>query len=248
MWDCKNCFRVFHFRCIKTWYTRDARGFLGIYTWRCSDCLHTHTSAPKATCWCGKKPFDPEHHNEDIPNSCANTCQRTGLCDHDKQKQPCQKSCHPGPCDAHCPPACRDLSTEVSQDKGSSWKRLCQRWKRRTPGSLRAVLLLSLCVLVVEGAIIAFGVQHIKWWTQPYNYHPFTEDYADTEPVILSMFGIMVVGPLMVLLSCKWISTTGKFLQSLFNLEGPQKSCQRFFGGAFLIIIAAAFLALYPAV
>ena len=103
-------------------------------------------------------------------------------------------------------------------------------------------------MLVVEGAIIAFGVQHIRWWTQPYNYHPFTEDYADTEPVILSMFGIVVVAPLMVLLSCKWISTTGKFLQSLFNLEGPQKSCQRFFGGAFLVIIAGAFLAVYPAV
>ena len=107
IWNCENCFAIFHIGCIKKWSKageekdkkhQHQQQNLSI-SWACPACRSEVKGFAKSRCFCGKvaKPnFDPYL----VPHSCGDPCHRprTGTnCPHK-----CTQICHPGPCSA-CP-------------------------------------------------------------------------------------------------------------------------------------------------
>ncbi|XP_069110895.1 transcriptional repressor NF-X1-like [Argopecten irradians] len=96
VWNCSNCFHVFHLRCVKKWAKSSAvvdeneeNG------WRCPACQNKCDKFPSQyRCFCGKVR-DPEFNRMEIPHSCGEMCgkKRGNNCVH-----PCNILCHPGPC------------------------------------------------------------------------------------------------------------------------------------------------------
>jgi len=94
IWDCRNCYQVFHFGCIKKWSrtTTDNDG------WRCPGCQIVSTSLPREyRCFC-KKVRDPEWNRNEglVPHSCGEVCQRP--LGREDCVHKCVDLCHPGPC------------------------------------------------------------------------------------------------------------------------------------------------------
>ncbi|KAL5282480.1 NFX1 family protein [Megaselia abdita] len=94
IWNCRNCFQIFHLNCITKWANSSSSEQVG--GWRCPACQNTCQTIPtKYFCFCGKLE-NPKRNSENyygIPHSCGEMCRRTENCDH-----PCTLICHPGPC------------------------------------------------------------------------------------------------------------------------------------------------------
>jgi len=93
-WDCKNCYQIFHFACIKKW----AKSATDEGGWRCPGCQVVISRMPREyRCFCGKLR-NPEWNRNGglVPHSCGEVCHRTrsvaGCVHH------CVELCHPGPC------------------------------------------------------------------------------------------------------------------------------------------------------
>ncbi|KAJ8024889.1 Transcriptional repressor NF-X1 [Holothuria leucospilota] len=114
VWSCKNCYTVFHLKCIRKWALSQAAAVEGSDGWMCPACRHEVSQIPFAyKCFCGKTR-DPPFEPGEIPHSCGEVCRgkRPGShCNH-----PCTILCHPGPCPS-CP-----ANVEVSC--------LCERTKK----------------------------------------------------------------------------------------------------------------------
>eukprot|EP01117_Protostelium_nocturnum_P015566 TRINITY_DN6052_c0_g4_i4.p1 TRINITY_DN6052_c0_g4~~TRINITY_DN6052_c0_g4_i4.p1 ORF type:complete len:1098 (+),score=309.46 TRINITY_DN6052_c0_g4_i4:146-3439(+) len=106
VWNCDQCFRLFHIFCIKKWSKSNAEGEensnVNKQAFRCPACQYVHVSRIQSTCYC-RKTKDPVYSAYLIPHSCGESCgkQRKGTsCPHS-----CTETCHPGPC-----PPCSALS------------------------------------------------------------------------------------------------------------------------------------------
>jgi len=90
----------------------------------------------KATCWCGRlqdgaSPFGDVQLSSTIFNGCTNTCNRVGECPNDTRTNPCEKLCHPGPCDWPCMVSCYQQPDAIICAQLSAWGRFRRRWSRR---------------------------------------------------------------------------------------------------------------------
>ncbi|XP_033761970.1 transcriptional repressor NF-X1-like [Pecten maximus] len=96
VWNCSNCFHVFHLRCVKKWARSSAAVDESEESgWRCPACQNKCDKFPSQyRCFCGKVR-DPDFNRMEIPHSCGEMCskKRADNCPH-----PCNILCHPGPC------------------------------------------------------------------------------------------------------------------------------------------------------
>ncbi|XP_047136876.1 transcriptional repressor NF-X1 isoform X1 [Hydra vulgaris] len=109
VWNCGNCYHIFHLQCIKKWARSETAAVKDESGWRCPGCQNVSTRPPnKYFCFCGKIR-DPDWNPRDgiTPHSCGEICKKKRLvtCDHG-----CSELCHPGPCPScpvmvtkHCP-------------------------------------------------------------------------------------------------------------------------------------------------
>lgn len=251
MWHCADCYNVFHFRCIRTWAMTNSsyilHGFRRYPVWKCPYCLVIHGENPKATCWCGKQPFDPCNPRSDIPNACPSQCGKTGMCKHENRTEPCMNRCHPGPCNWPCKAICADLPADYVPKKPNAWGRFRRRWQQRKRGTVTCALGWTICVAGAYSFIIKFTLQHIKWWTQPYNFKYFTEVLSDYECLALLLVGMLVCFPVVTITIVVWLSAVGGLLNTLLNLDNREtkeklKSWTQGLGKVFLGLIAVAFI------
>ena len=109
IWDCSDCWSVFHISCIKKWASsegsaiqqrREEDGSLPPpRQWRCPGCNLPKDEKPNNlmfTCWCTKE-VDPKSLPGLPPFSCGQTCARDHILPKDCP-HPCHLSCHAGPC------------------------------------------------------------------------------------------------------------------------------------------------------
>ncbi|RWS25977.1 Protein shuttle craft-like protein [Leptotrombidium deliense] len=108
IWNCSNCYNIFHLKCIKQWAL--SNGSLSVQNtgqqndgWRCPACQNIEMRVPtRYYCFCGKIR-DPDLNHYLVPHSCGNVCRKKKItqsknrCSHN-----CNIQCHPGPC-----PPCR---------------------------------------------------------------------------------------------------------------------------------------------
>jgi hypothetical protein len=249
MWQCELCHNVFHFQCIKTWADPDP-----IYTpyamrryasWTCPYCLAVYSGFPRATCWCGKQSSGAIDNHHDRPNACPDLCEKVTKCKHDRVTDPCMKPCHPGPCNTPCQDSCADVVPDIPSIKPSSWNRLRKRLQRRTTGTLTGLLLHTFGVCGMYLIIAMFTKIHIRWWTQPWRYHHFTEVSGKYEVLSLILVGIFVVLPILIIALISWLITVGEFFNTLLNLDdtstrGKPKTWIRRVGSFFLCFVAGA--------
>lgn len=110
VWNCSNCFHIFHLSCIRKWARSEAAAVKEESGWRCPGCQNVSTRPPnKYFCFCGKVR-DPDWTPKDgiTPHSCGEVCKKKRVnppCEHS-----CNELCHPGPCPScpvmvskHCP-------------------------------------------------------------------------------------------------------------------------------------------------
>jgi len=94
IWNCSQCFHVFHLSCVRRWArcSQDESGH-----WRCPGCQSVN-QAPASTyyCFCSKRK-EPEWNRRDIPHSCGEVCGKP-LGDGVDCVHACTLLCHPGPC------------------------------------------------------------------------------------------------------------------------------------------------------
>lgn len=179
---------------------------------------------PRATCWCGKLPSnDGVNHNAVSrgprrPNACPYLCLKIHKCRHNRDTQPCLKTCHLGPCNQPCKDNCADLP-DITPRKPSVWARLCRRVRERSVGSMRTLVLDSSGVALVHACIIVFAIKHIGWWSQPWRHHHFTEVSGKYEGLAITLVWCFVVLPLQLVLFASWISSVGSISVTLFNLN-----------------------------
>ena len=90
IWNCTNCFAIFHIGCIKKWSNASSEGD----SWACPGCRYEFKGKVKATCFCGKMA-KPKYDPFLVPHSCGEVCKRKrgGNCPHK-----CTQICHPGSC------------------------------------------------------------------------------------------------------------------------------------------------------
>ncbi|CAH1239141.1 NFX1 [Branchiostoma lanceolatum] len=96
LWSCKNCFHMFHLRCVKKWARSPAASVEGEEGgWRCPACQNVTHKVPNAyKCFC-EKVWEPEYVRNETPHSCGDVCgkRKDQDCPH-----LCTMLCHPGPC------------------------------------------------------------------------------------------------------------------------------------------------------
>ncbi|XP_078656238.1 transcriptional repressor NF-X1-like isoform X1 [Branchiostoma floridae x Branchiostoma belcheri] len=96
LWSCKNCFHMFHLRCIKKWAHSPAATLEGEERgWRCPACQNVTHKVPNAyKCFC-EKVWEPDYVRNETPHSCGDVCgkKKEKDCPH-----LCTMLCHPGPC------------------------------------------------------------------------------------------------------------------------------------------------------
>jgi len=103
IWQCRNCWAIFHLTCITRWSSSSSSAAVteqegGCFTWSCPGCRAIMTEMPRASCFCGKET-DPEvlvKPNSHQPHSCGQQCGR--LREGTSCPHPCTMICHPGPC------------------------------------------------------------------------------------------------------------------------------------------------------
>lgn len=169
MYHCRDCFNVFHLRCIKAWaQQRMGRNPLSFQTWPCPMCKCESDRIPQISCWCGKSKVSTE---------CASTCEVLGDCLHGKLKK-CIKDCHPGPCEYHCESSCANLQVREINKPPTAWENIRRRWrsapltlkkKVTSLGSLLAVILISTQIYCYFFA---------RWNVMPYRYLGFGRKYG----------------------------------------------------------------------
>ncbi|KAI9499963.1 hypothetical protein BX070DRAFT_177497, partial [Coemansia spiralis] len=102
IWQCDNCWAIFHIGCLKKWVKSCSDN--PSVRWRCPGCQHSRAAAPSHyVCFCGATR-DPEPVRGNVPHSCGRICGRNRgpHCPH-----PCPLPCHPGPC-----PSCTAMAPE----------------------------------------------------------------------------------------------------------------------------------------
>jgi transcriptional repressor NF-X1 len=99
VWFCRQCWSVFHLKCIQKWAKSktDPNSPQNTETtatqWRCPGCnLEQENFPSNFTCWC-EKEIDPPSLAGLPPFSCGQTCNRQRSCPH-----ACPEVCHAGPC------------------------------------------------------------------------------------------------------------------------------------------------------
>lgn len=131
VWSCRNCYNIFHLRCIKKWALSPTAS-VDESGWRCPGCQNVTAKVPyQYRCFCAKMR-NPEWNRYDTPHTCGEQCGRKRSqqnCVH-----PCNILCHPGPCppcgiyiDGSC--SCGSETTRVrcGQAKPFSCGRQCLR-------------------------------------------------------------------------------------------------------------------------
>jgi hypothetical protein len=227
MWHCELCYNVFHFRCIKTWsesnpvntFYRLSR----LFPWTCPFYSVGYLDPPRATCWCGKLPSsDGVNHNgvsqrPMMLNACPYLCVKIHKCRHNRDTQPCLKTCHLGPCNQPCMDNCSDLP-EITPQKPTGWARLCRRVRERSIGPIRTLVLSSSGMALVHACILVFAIKHIGWWSQPWRYHYFTEVSGKYENPVIIFIWLLIFLPLQLLLLNTWISSLDSIFVNFSNL------------------------------
>ncbi|XP_038044789.1 transcriptional repressor NF-X1-like [Patiria miniata] len=96
IWNCQECYTVFHLKCIKKWAKSPAAAAEDSDGWQCPMCRNVTLLIPYGyKCFCGKQR-DPPYHRGEMPHSCGEVCRRARAktnCVHT-----CNILCHPGPC------------------------------------------------------------------------------------------------------------------------------------------------------
>lgn len=253
MWQCKFCHNVFHFECIKTWAKPNQGTTIPTLTrnssWICPLCFIVCHEQPRATCWCGKRPSDDGTVSVTSvlpgrPNSCSHLCAEVANCMHNQRTEPCQKTCHPGPCNQPCKTSC-GVPPQTVTEKHSAWAGLCSRFRARKPGLICAFVVITIFTIGVEFSIIRFVIQHIKWWTQPWRYQYFTEVSSKYEAWILVFVGLFVVLPFQLCLVAAFASSFCSLFTYLLNLDDTQtrkelKDFTKSVGSIFLVVMVIA--------
>jgi hypothetical protein len=247
IWHCRECYNVYHFRCVKVWSesasrNQTVRTLLALPKWKCPSCsVECHD--PKPTCWCGKHTFGVRDASSGRPNACLNICDRVGVCSHGAAKS-CHKPCHPGPCKINCSAACDGLP--VVPKSPTCWSRLCTRVREREQGSIRTLVFYFMTVAIIYGLFGVLLSYHIRWWTKPFKYPLFSTFNGKFEVVCLILGGNLVLAGVAVLL-VQLFNGTSHILISTLNLDSVEtkrsrKIVTKFFGGLFL---AAFFFAIF---
>jgi hypothetical protein len=256
LWHCKECYHVFHYNCVNAWYKvnhghgpsalfRDAMA-LPNPRWRCPHCFYDFNRPPPLpSCWCGKHSVDLGNIASSKPNACLSTCDRIGKCRHGGQEKPCQKPCHPGPCNIPCTEVCNnvDVHSPQSPRTPNAWNRFCARVSGRDLGSIRIILVLFAMIAILYCAFSVLLFYYIKWWMRPYEYY----QKARTAETIIAVVGSLVELPLSAGLCIAFVTSIGKFLVAAFNLNSAERNqgvkfATKFFG---TILLAALCVGLW---
>lgn len=249
MWQCELCHNVCHFQCVKTWADPDPvstpYAMRRFASWTCPYCVAAYSEFPIATCWCGKQSSGAINNHLDRPNACLDQCEKVTKCKHNRVTDPCIKPCHPGPCNMPCKDSCADMAQNMLLVNSNSWTRLRKRIQTRRKGSFRALLLHTFGVCGLYLILGTFTKIHIRWWTQPWRYHHFTEVSGKYEVLSLMLVGILVVLPVLIVALIAWLITLGEFFNTLLNLDDPStrakpKAWIRKIGSFFLCGLALA--------
>lgn len=103
IWNCANCYHIFHLKCINLWAHSNI-GEMGPDQergWRCPACQHVHPKIPdRYYCFCGSRrdPNYRNHHRDLVPHSCGEICGKYKLPVDSTTRCPhkCELVCHPG--------------------------------------------------------------------------------------------------------------------------------------------------------
>jgi len=236
LWHCKECYHVFHYLCVNEWFKvnggrRASALFRSVMAlpnprWSCPHCLHDFTEPlPMPSCWCGKHSFDLSNIASSKPNACLGTCDKIGTCRHGGQEKPCQKICHPGPCNIPCTEACNNDDVPPPRPPQpppipNSWNRLCTRVCELDSGSIWSILVFLAMITILYGALSMLLFYYIKWWMRPYEYY----EKARTAETIVACVGCLVVLPLSALLCVALVTSIAGFLVAAFNLNSAERN------------------------
>lgn len=208
---------------------------------------------PEASCWCGKERFNI--HNMENPNACLNTCGRHSQCPHGYPAERCQKTCHPGPCSPSCKANCPKPAAHVAAGSGpngpkqpSSWKRCRERFSRRTPGTVSALIACFVVLAVIYAFIAVLTSFHIRWWTQPYRFPRFLEQFSEAEGFALILGGLIVTVAVFLLLMA-FFTGFAILVNDSLNLNSRvsrpgHKFATQIFGVVFMLVLSAGIIAL----
>ncbi|KAH7321991.1 hypothetical protein BKA65DRAFT_556322 [Rhexocercosporidium sp. MPI-PUGE-AT-0058] len=84
IWQCHECYNVYHYQCIKSWERQRLRNrslvWRGVPSWKCPTCSAPQRTVQGPKCWCGKQ--DHRLCTIDSPNVCGYVCGKAGKCGH----------------------------------------------------------------------------------------------------------------------------------------------------------------------
>lgn len=182
IWSCNSCFIICHHRCITAWVARERQyhrrsGSHRPFRWSCLnvDCEEWWGHAPASKCWCGSLSSDGYEYDDNAPNSCRGPCRKIGRCQHSNPANPCERLCHPGPCDLPCRSDCDQVSNEMAMASMSAWQRFRRRWIHRQDKTVSHLVVPAIVVILFYIALLTFLPFFISWKTQPLYAHKFTE-------------------------------------------------------------------------
>lgn len=237
MWDCKNCFQVFHHPCIREWASRG--NFWGMGHWDCPTCKHKHNNLPESTCWCKSLPSAErqERHNL-VRNSCLGRCGRpANACPH---SHTCEKICHAGPCSI-CPrcPAVVPNPVRNPVPNPNSLLNLPDRLASLTGPVSHSTLA---WLVTINIALIIWLCNYIDWVTQPYNNPKWifggVMGYHDL--LLIFLLSPIIAGSTALAISLVNVPTTEPIVPG-----GPRQSHFGFFGSLWRFLFVA-FIFIWP--
>ncbi|PVH76838.1 hypothetical protein DL98DRAFT_591848 [Cadophora sp. DSE1049] len=245
IWQCKECYNVYHYNCAKTWEHQSIQNrsfaWLGMPAWRCPTCSTPQTAIRGPYCWCGRQ----EHLLSAIgsPNACGNVCSKVGTCAHNLNRS-CVERCHPGPCKYPCTNECPPGPINPPRTP-TAWDRFCGRVSRRSKRTCRILASLWVGLVMVYGLLGILFHFHIRWWTMPHRYPWFASNYAATETAVLVVPGFLLllgIGLMIITLG----KELGQFLAGALNLNSRNRSRKKTFGGILIWAFFAGLFVLIP--
>ncbi|KAL2068459.1 hypothetical protein VTL71DRAFT_16557 [Oculimacula yallundae] len=218
IWDCKDCYSVFHYQCVKSWETHSKKNnshviaWFGTSSWRCPNCSAPQDIIQGRKCWCRK-----QSHllcEIDNPNACGYVCARKGKCAHGREKS-CSQICHPGPCmypcTADCPPG-----PVLAPKPPNALDRMRKRFRGSKTGSVKNLVGPWIVFLVAYGLLAVLLTYHIRWHTELYRW-PNINRASEGLGVFLGLVVIFI--PLNLFLVAILFLVTVDSLCSILNLN-----------------------------